>query len=85
MASRSNLVNLDAMIKRSDFAEKAEQIITYDNAPSISIRDFIRGGLLGPSLRKPDFQRETNHWTPEQVVSLPFHNLDIPPRGGRLQ
>jgi hypothetical protein len=26
--------------------------------------------LLGSLLRKPDFQRETNHWTPEQVVSL---------------
>lgn len=27
-------------------------------------------------LRKPDFQRETNHWTPEQIASLITSFLD---------
>jgi hypothetical protein len=78
---RSNLVNLDAMIKREDFAAKDGDDFTVENVQSISIRDFTQGGLLGPSLRKPDFQRETNHWSPDQVVSLLqcFVNGDLIP------
>lgn len=68
MASKGNLVNLDAMIKRADFASTAESETTsFDTINSISVRhldDFT--GIL----RKPDFQRETNHWSPQQVVSL---------------
>lgn len=70
MASRSNLVNLDAMIKREDFAATEADMASFEQVQTISLRDFTPGGLIGPSLRKPDFQRETNHWTPEQVVSL---------------
>lgn len=68
MASKGNLVNLDAMIKRADFASTEENKTTsFDTINSISVRhleDFT--GIL----RKPDFQRETNHWSPQQVVSL---------------
>jgi hypothetical protein len=70
MASKSNLVNLDAMIKRSDFASTDGDGADYDSVSTISLRDFTPGALMGPSLRKPDFQRETNHWSPDQVVSL---------------
>lgn len=63
-------VNLDAMIAREDFATQEAPTSSYENIPSISVRDFTPGGLIGPNLRKPDFQRETNHWSPEQVVSL---------------
>lgn len=71
MANRANLVNLDAMITREDFAVKSSQTSPhYDKQDKISVRDFTADGLLGSLLRKPDFQRETNHWTPEQVVSL---------------
>lgn len=70
MASKSNLVNLDAMIKREDFATTEAEAASFEQVQTISLRDFTQGGLIGPSLRKPDFQRETNHWTPEQVVSL---------------
>lgn len=71
MANRANLVNLDAMITREDFAVKSSQSSPhYDKQDKISIRDFTADGLLGSLLRKPDFQRETNHWTPDQVVSL---------------
>ncbi|MBR9910898.1 MAG: DUF262 domain-containing protein [Gammaproteobacteria bacterium] len=70
MASRANLVNLDAMIKRADFASEESDESLFENVSTISVRDFTKGGLIGPSLRKPDFQRETNHWTPQQVVSL---------------
>lgn len=70
MAARSNLVNLDAMIIREDFALADDDISLFEKVQTISLRDFTQGGLMGPNLRKPDFQRETNHWTPEQVASL---------------
>ena len=70
MASRANLVNLDAMIKRADFASEETDDSSFDNVSTISLRDFTKGALIGPRLRKPDFQRETSHWNPQQVVSL---------------
>lgn len=82
MANRKQLVNLDAMIVRADFAVKSEFDQTYSLVPSISVRDFtLGGGGLGPILRKPDFQRETNHWSPAQVLSLLecFVNGDLIP------
>lgn len=62
-------MNLDAMIKRADFAISAVED-QFDKIGSISLRDFTDGGMLGSILRKPDFQRETNHWNPSQVASL---------------
>lgn len=70
MPARSNLVNLDAMIARADFAAEESEQTHVETIASISIRDFTRGALVGPSLRKPDFQRETNHWSPEQITSF---------------
>lgn len=70
MPTYSNLVNLDAMLSRADFAETQDNDNSYESITGISIRDFTKEGLTGKVLRKPDFQRETNHWSPEQVVSL---------------
>lgn len=80
MALRSNLVNLDAMIKRADFAS-AEEKEYFEMVPTISLRDLTNDGLIGSNLRKPDFQRETSHWTPDQVFSLLecFTNGDLIP------
>src|SRR5258706_6377674 len=71
MSARRKLVNLDAMIPRADFAllEKNDVPATVQ-IQTISVRDFQEGSPLLPNLRKPDFQRETNHWTPLQVGSL---------------
>lgn len=81
MAARSNLVNLDAMIEREDFAAAGADTSDVGSIGTISVRDFTVGGLIGPALRKPDFQRETNHWAPDQVVSLLecFVNNDLIP------
>ncbi len=68
--ARSNLVNLDALIKREDFGITEEEEEHFDSFDRLSLRDLSRGALIGPNLRKPDFQRETNHWTPNQIVSL---------------
>jgi hypothetical protein len=69
-------VNLDAMIKREDFARE----ITDEPAPEI-IRELSINLLLPEfpfrhQLRKPDFQRETYHWSPEQVVRFLVSFID---------
>lgn len=82
MAKKAQLVNLDAMIPRSDFAiQDADASGGYDKFPSLGIRDLIPTGLIRHLLRKPDFQRETNHWNPEQIASLLkcFVNGDLIP------
>ncbi|HIF5875170.1 TPA: GmrSD restriction endonuclease domain-containing protein [Vibrio parahaemolyticus] len=70
MAAKSNLVNLDAMIKRADFAHQQDENTSFETFNSIPARELASGSPIVALLRKPDFQRETNHWTPEQVVSL---------------
>jgi hypothetical protein len=66
----TNLVNLDAMIRREDFAATAESS-DFEKFDSVAVM------LMGPgatpfssAIRKPDFQRETSGWTPEQIVDL---------------
>jgi hypothetical protein len=75
------LVNLDAMIARADFATQPDERASIDSIEKIGLRDLGKGSLVLPTLRKPDFQRETNHWSPEQVVSLLecFANGDLIP------
>ena len=83
MASKSKFVNLDAMIQRADFSleDSSNSRQSYDKLPTIALRDLTDTGLIRPILRKPDFQRETNHWAPEQVASLIecFVNGDLIP------
>lgn len=85
---KANLVNLDAMIAREDFSiTKTDGVeVIHDKVMGIGLRDLkfsedILDNLFGSSLRKPDFQRETNHWSPEQIVSLLecFINGDLIP------
>jgi hypothetical protein len=70
------------MIRRADFAvQDGGSQTSYDAIHTISLRDLAPESMLLTSLRKPDFQRETNHWSPEQVVSLLecFINGDLIP------
>lgn len=62
-------VDLDAMIPREDFAIE-EQPYPLDLMSDFPIRHLEMDAPVRKLLRKPDFQRETNHWTPEQVASL---------------
>ncbi len=68
-------VNLDAMIPREDFAiEEGEFALNL-------FQDFPITHLYSDSpilklLRKPDFQRETNHWSPEQMATFIASFLD---------
>lgn len=69
-------VNLDAMILRADFAIKDEEEFALDLFQNFPLTNLDTHSPVLRLLRKPDFQRETNHWSPEQVVSLIESFLD---------
>jgi hypothetical protein len=65
------------MIPRADFGITADT----SSLQGELIRDFPMSYLEAKSpvlklLRKPDFQRETNHWSPEQLITLVESFLD---------
>ncbi|MDM7984462.1 MAG: DUF262 domain-containing protein [Maricaulis sp.] len=62
-------VALDGMIRRADFAQQ-DEATTVDLFEKIEISKLESSNPIAGILRKPDFQRETNHWTPEQVATL---------------
>ena len=73
-----NVVNLDALIRRADLLGNHPPVILDDR--TIRIAD-LEPCTTYDQLRKPDFQRETANWRPEQVVSLvqTFADQDIIP------
>jgi len=62
-------VVLDAMIKRADFAQQTEgkNIELFDK---FTLSMLKSDDAILRMLRKPDFQRETNHWKPEQISTF---------------
>lgn len=68
-------VNLDAMIQRADFASEDGEY-TMDLFQNFNISNLESGSPVRGLLRKPDFQRETNHWTPQQVSTFIASFLD---------
>jgi hypothetical protein len=75
----ANKVTLDALIPREDFAVQSDPApgVPQDKIGVNQLKDPFFGNLL----RKPDFQRETNHWTPTKVADLvrSFLDLDLIP------
>jgi len=65
----ANRVDLDAMIPREDFGVM-DDTFNMDLMSDFPLRNLAKDAPVLKLLRKPDFQRETNHWTPEQVVTL---------------
>lgn len=55
MAAKSNLVNLDAMIKRADFAHRQDENSSFETFNSIPARELATGSPIVALLRKPDF------------------------------
>lgn len=68
-------VNLDAMIQRADFATEDGEY-TMDLFQNFNVSNLEPGSPVRALLRKPDFQRETNHWTPAQVATFIASFLD---------
>lgn len=69
-------VNLDAMIKREDFAREIKGTTAQRIITELKLSDLLPTAAIRRQLRKPEFQRETNHWTPGQVVKLVTSFLD---------
>lgn len=70
----TNVVNLDAMIPREDFAvnEGQSRSTPLDRINIV----HLDGHFFTGDLRKPDFQRETAQWSPPKVVDLIRSFLD---------
>ncbi|RWC36493.1 MAG: DUF262 domain-containing protein [Mesorhizobium sp.] len=69
-------VVLDAMIMRDDFAVQGPKLESSESIRTLSIENLTASGMIVPLLRKPDFQRETNHWTSKQILSFLESFLD---------
>lgn len=70
----TNVVNLDALIPREDLAAAGaqSQVSKQDRIDIHHLDDHFFAGAL----RKPDFQRETAHWSPEKVADLVHAFID---------
>src|SRR5215472_11329586 len=75
-ATMPQRVILDAMIPRADFEVEDVQQVTQQRFQDFPISRLEDDSPIRLLLRKPDFQRETNHWSPEQVVTFIASFLD---------
>ena len=69
-------VNLDAMIRREDFAREIKGTAAPSIIRELKLSDLLPTAAIRRQLRKPEFQRETNHWRLDQVVTLLTSFLD---------
>ena len=63
-------VILDAMIRREDFARELQGAAAPRIGTELKLGDLLPTSAIRRQLRKPEFQRETNHWTPPQVLKF---------------
>jgi len=65
-------VNLDAIIRREDFAVSIEpqRVQKVEEAPKLKIVELEADSFMYRALRKPDFQRTTAHWPPTKVAAF---------------
>ncbi len=75
-AMATHKVNLDALIKREDFETGTGVAGTAGPEPVFKVEELSSDRLYFSVLRKPDFQRPTNNWTPELIVDLVRSWLD---------
>ena len=59
---------LDAMIGREDFASQKESV-DGQKISEIGVNQLTDNPIV-KMLKKPDFQRETNQWTPDQIATF---------------
>lgn len=66
----ADVVNLDAMISREDFASEKGAAAGEKGKAEASKTDLTKGENFYLTLRKPDFQRETAAWSPDAVCAF---------------
>ncbi|UFW75224.1 GmrSD restriction endonuclease domain-containing protein [Bradyrhizobium sp. WU425] len=69
-------VNLDALIPREDLAVGEGMVSGTQGEEKLGITHFQPRSFFSTALRKPEFQRETVHWTPAKIVDLVTAFLD---------
>lgn len=69
-------ITLDAMIPRADFAVVEKEEFELDQFQGFPITHLAKDSPILKLLRKPDFQRETNHWSADQIRSFISSFLD---------
>ncbi|MBJ8476498.1 GmrSD restriction endonuclease domain-containing protein [Acinetobacter bereziniae] len=68
---------LDALIGRDDFEIQDQNLMSQGpHKSTLGYSDFEIPGFFFSSLRKPDFQRETNEWDAEKLKDLVASFLD---------
>ncbi|BBB68745.1 hypothetical protein UNDYM_4492 [Undibacterium sp. YM2] len=72
----SKKINLDALIPREDFEVHDSDTVPTNIAQNLKATDLAEDSFFFSSIRKPDFQRETNEWDQERVISLIQSFLD---------
>lgn len=80
MATRK-LLNLDALIPRQDLDTYEQGATRLSGNRDIPVSELAVGKLHYSLLRKPDFQRETNDWGIDNVVTLikSYRDADLIP------
>lgn len=69
-------VNLDALIRREDFESGGDSSGTQGREPIFKAEELERGRMYYGLLRKPDFQRTTDNWSPDMIVEFVRSFLD---------
>jgi hypothetical protein len=69
-------VNLDAIIPREDFEVTDALGKTMQTKSTLSIEDIKADSFFFTSVRKPDFQRETNEWDSKKISEFLSSFLD---------
>ncbi|MDE2470143.1 MAG: DUF262 domain-containing protein, partial [Bradyrhizobium sp.] len=69
-AEMAQKVTLDAMIRREDFAREMEGTAAPRIGTELKLGDLLPTSAIRRQLRKPEFQRETNYWSPAQVLKF---------------
>lgn len=69
-------VSLDGMIPRADFGQADKVNDLADLFKEFPLSYLSADAPIFKLLRKPDFQRETNHWSPDQIATFVESFLD---------
>jgi len=68
--SSKDKVNLDALIRRQDLEAVKTEYSANIGEGGIPVSELGKGKLYYELLRKPHFQRETDDWNIDNVVTL---------------
>jgi hypothetical protein len=69
-------VSLDAMIKREDFAAQISDEPAPEMIRELNVTNLLPDSPIRKQLRKPEFQRESNHWSPDQACRFLVSFID---------